>query len=128
MLNSAVPTPLSMTDEMTRSNPTLDYTPGELVNLIVSDLGIMTPAVRHLDILADNVPATELRRLTGPRLRSAGHLGRITERLRRRMNLILDETYLPIRERRSSRRRRAPATHRGIAKFGLFRGRRAVSR
>ena len=43
MLNSAVPTPLSMTDEMTRSNPTLDYTPGELVNLIVSDLGIMTP-------------------------------------------------------------------------------------
>ncbi|KAM0746123.1 nagb/rpia/CoA transferase-like protein [Meredithblackwellia eburnea MCA 4105] len=44
MLDSPVPTPLSMTDEMTRSNPTLDYTPGELVNLIISDLGVMTPA------------------------------------------------------------------------------------
>lgn len=48
MLDSPVPIPLAMTDEMTRSNPTLDYTPGDLVHLIVSDLGILTPAVCYV--------------------------------------------------------------------------------
>lgn len=48
MLASPMPTPLEMSDEMTRGNPTLDYTTPDLVSLVVSDLGVMTPSVRQL--------------------------------------------------------------------------------
>lgn len=48
MLASPMPKPLEMSDEMTRGNPTLDYTTPDLVSLVVSDLGVMTPSVRQL--------------------------------------------------------------------------------
>lgn len=45
MIDSPLPKALEMTDEMTGGNPTLDYTTPDLVSLIVSDLGVMTPSV-----------------------------------------------------------------------------------
>lgn len=48
MLSSPMPTPLEMSESMARANPTLDYTPPELVSLIISDLGVMSPSVCHL--------------------------------------------------------------------------------
>ncbi|KAI5481382.1 translation initiation factor eIF-2B alpha subunit [Pseudohyphozyma bogoriensis] len=44
MLSSPMPVPLEMSDDMTRSNPTLDYTGPELISLIISDLGVMSPS------------------------------------------------------------------------------------
>lgn len=44
MLSSPMPTPLEMSESMARANPTLDYTPPELVSLIISDLGVMSPS------------------------------------------------------------------------------------
>ncbi|SCV68921.1 BQ2448_1941 [Microbotryum intermedium] len=44
MIDSAMPQALEMTDEMTRNNPTLDYTTPDLITLIISDLGCLTPS------------------------------------------------------------------------------------
>lgn len=46
MVDSAMPVPLEMNDQMTRANPTLDYTTPDLISLIISDLGVLTPSVR----------------------------------------------------------------------------------
>lgn len=45
MIDSPIPQPLEMTDDMARLNPTLDYTPASVVSLIISDLGVLTPSV-----------------------------------------------------------------------------------
>ncbi|SGZ22900.1 BQ5605_C022g09558 [Microbotryum silenes-dioicae] len=44
MINSAIPQALEMTDQMIRNNPTLDYTTPDLITLIISDLGCLTPS------------------------------------------------------------------------------------
>ena len=45
MIDSKMPLVLEMSDHMIQRNPTLDYTTPDLIKLIVSDLGAMTPSV-----------------------------------------------------------------------------------
>jgi translation initiation factor eIF-2B subunit alpha len=45
MIESKMPVALEMTDHMIQRNPTLDYTTPDLIKLIVTDLGAMTPSV-----------------------------------------------------------------------------------
>ncbi|GAA5919947.1 hypothetical protein JCM1841_000063 [Sporobolomyces salmonicolor] len=44
MIDSKMPEALEMSDAATRHNPTLDYTTPDLITLILSDLGTMTPS------------------------------------------------------------------------------------
>ncbi|KAM0792562.1 hypothetical protein ACM66B_005226 [Microbotryomycetes sp. NB124-2] len=44
MTDSRMPEPLEMTDEQIRHNPILDYTTPDLISLVVSDLGCLTPS------------------------------------------------------------------------------------
>ncbi|GAA5882576.1 hypothetical protein JCM16303_002051 [Sporobolomyces ruberrimus] len=44
MIDSPMPSPLTMSDAATLNNPTLDYTTPDLITLILSDLGTMTPS------------------------------------------------------------------------------------
>ncbi|GAA6011565.1 hypothetical protein JCM11491_004690 [Sporobolomyces phaffii] len=44
MINSPMPASLTMSDAATLNNPTLDYTTPDLITLILSDLGTMTPS------------------------------------------------------------------------------------
>ncbi|GAA5931584.1 translation initiation factor eIF2B subunit alpha [Sporobolomyces koalae] len=44
MISSQMPSPLTMSDTATLNNPTLDYTTPDLITLILSDLGTMTPS------------------------------------------------------------------------------------
>ncbi|GAA5947413.1 hypothetical protein JCM3765_001667 [Sporobolomyces pararoseus] len=44
MINSKMPSALEMSDAATLNNPTLDYTTPDLITLILSDLGTMTPS------------------------------------------------------------------------------------
>ncbi|GAA5845671.1 hypothetical protein JCM5353_001257 [Sporobolomyces roseus] len=44
MIDSHMPSPLTMSDAATLNNPTLDYTTPDLITLILSDLGTMTPS------------------------------------------------------------------------------------
>ena len=52
-----MPLPLEMDPKMTSENPLLDYTEPQFVSLFVTDLGKMTPSVRH----PSTVSPTELR-------------------------------------------------------------------
>lgn len=46
MLDSTMPAALNMSDDMIKNQPVLDYTTPDLVTLIISDLGPITPSVR----------------------------------------------------------------------------------
>jgi translation initiation factor eIF-2B subunit alpha len=43
-MDSPAPQPIDMTPEQVQNNPLIDYTTPDLISLVISDVGILTPS------------------------------------------------------------------------------------